>query len=171
MMPLVSGVIGQVQGDIICLGIQLVQGAHDFDAGGPGSGRVSRTGRGHSRTTFMPSVSGGVGHQHADGTQANHAQRLAHDLRADEVRTCPSRRRRPRPAPAADCSLHPRRCRRVMSREASSRAAMHQLLHGVGVGAGGVEDDDAGFGAPVQGDVVHASAGAGDGTAGSAGKS
>ena len=42
-------------------------------------------------------------------------------------------------------------------------AAQDELLHGVRVGAGGVEHDDAGFGALVERDVVHAGAGAGDG--------
>ena len=42
-------------------------------------------------------------------------------------------------------------------------AAQDELLHGVRVGAGGVEHDDTGFGALVERDVVHASAGAGDG--------
>ena len=45
-------------------------------------------------------------------------------------------------------------------------AAQNELLHGVRVGAGGVEHDDAGFGALVKRDVVHTRAGAGDGTAG-----
>jgi hypothetical protein len=38
----------------------------------------------------------------------------------------------------------------------------HQLLDGVGVGAGGVEDGDAAPGHGLHGDVVHASAGARD---------
>ena len=42
-------------------------------------------------------------------------------------------------------------------------AAQNELLHGVRVGAGGVEHDDAGFGALVKRDVVHTRAGAGDG--------
>ena len=43
------------------------------------------------------------------------------------------------------------------------QGAEGQFLDGVGVGAGGIEDHDAGLGAAVRGDVVGAGAGAANG--------
>ena len=46
---------------------------------------------------------------------------------------------------------------------AHQHGAQHQLLYGVGVGTGGVEYHDARLGAAVQGDIVDAGPGPGDG--------
>ena len=103
---------------------------------------------------------GRVGHQHADGAQADDAQGLAHQLVAGEgllgllgglgdvlvLRVL----------------LHPADAAGNIP-GGQQHAAEHQLLDGVGVGAGGVEDDDAFLRAAVQRDVVDAGAGAGDG--------
>ena len=104
---------------------------------------------------------GGICHLYTDRTQTDDAQVLAHDLGADElalallyqlfhiaVRLGESGN----PLNAADYVTG-----------SQHQCADYQLLDGVGVGAGGVEHHDTGFGALVQRNVVGTGTGAGNG--------
>ena len=99
-----------------------------------------------------------VGHQHADGAQADDAERLALQFGADEL---------------ALALLHQLFHFRALAGErfaplhavdhlagGEQHAGDDQLFNGVGVRARGVEDHDAALGQFVQRDVVHARAGA-----------
>ena len=105
-------------------------------------------------------LDGTVGDAGADGTQTDDAEGLALDLVSHELlfallhALChggiPGKALRPLGSGrhvAAACDEH----------------SDDQLGHGIGVGAGGVEDHDALLTAPVEGDVVDACTGAGDG--------
>ena len=107
-----------------------------------------------------PQLDGAVGHPGTDGAQTDDAQHLAGNFIAHKLLFAffhillevgiagqvlgPGRGRRNIPA-------------------AGNQHAHHQLGHRVGVGAGGVEDHDALFAAPVQGDVVDAGTRPGNG--------
>ena len=106
-------------------------------------------------------VQGDVGNQRADGAKADDAQGLFIKLRSDEgglslfdnrgdVHTALHLFTDPVDAAGNIPGGHEQR-------------AQHQFLHGVGVGAGSVEHGDARFRAAVDGDIVHAHAGAGNG--------
>ena len=104
---------------------------------------------------------GDVGHQRADGSQADDAQGLLIDLRPDEGGLAlfhhggdihAGVHLLPHPAGGA-----------LNVAGGQQHGADHQLLDGVGVGAGGAEHGDARLGAAVQGDVVDAGTGPGDG--------
>ena len=102
-----------------------------------------------------------IGHQGADGTQADDAQRLFIDLRSHkgglslfhhrgDIHTDRYLTADPLDAPDNIPGAH-------------QHGAQHQLLNGVGIGAGGVEHRDARLGTAVQGDVVHTHTRPGDG--------
>ena len=103
---------------------------------------------------------GRIGHLNADGAQSDDAQGLAADLVAGEglLRLFGG---------LGDAGIRRVLADPFISADDVAGAQQHarddQLLHGVGVGAGGVEDHDACFRAAVDRDVVDAGAGAGDG--------
>ena len=104
---------------------------------------------------------GQIGHQGADGAQADDAQRLFINLRTHKGGLALFHYRGdvhagvhlfPDPADGA-----------VHVPGAQQHGAQHQLLHRVGVGTGGVEHGDTRLGTAVQGNVVHTHARPGNG--------
>ena len=102
-----------------------------------------------------------IGHFYAHGAQTDDAQVLAHELRPHELALLLLHQllhvpvgvgEIPGPLDAPD---------HVPGGQ--QQRTDHQLLHGVGVGAGGVEDHDTRLGAPIDGNVVGAGAGPGNG--------
>ena len=150
---------GHVDGDVVAAMQDVVEVGDVLDGGGQTPGCLGGNVRIVAEHVHAQ-VDGGVGHQRADGAQADDAERLAGDLLAGEgllrllgvladgggvgMLAAPGGAGQD----AAACQ---------------QQAAQDELLHGVRVGAGGVEHDDAGFGAFVERNVVHAGAGAGDG--------
>ena len=150
---------GHVDGDVVAAMQDIVEVGDVLDGGGQAPGGLGGNVRVVAEHVHAQ-IDGGVGHQRADGAQTDDAERLAGDLLAGKgllrllgvladgggvgVLAAPGGAGQD----AAACQQH---------------AAQDELLHGVRVGAGGVEHDDAGFGALVERDVVHACAGAGDG--------
>ena len=109
---------------------------------------------------FHPQGGGGVGHQHADGPQAHHAQGLAQDLGA-HVGGLALLHHGGHVGPGGGLLLHPGDALGDLP-GGQQEGGDGELLHPVGVGPGGVEDHDARVGSPVQGDVVDAGAGPGN---------
>ena len=104
---------------------------------------------------------GGVGHQDADGTQAHHAQGLALNLGPGELALA-FFHQLAHLVPLALQGLDPVHGRGDLS-GGQEQGAEHQLLDGVGVGAGGVEHHHALLGTLLHRDVVDARTGPGDG--------
>ena len=102
-----------------------------------------------------------VGHQAAHAAQADHAQRLAHDFRADELVLALFDQL------GDGCALSPERLRPFDAAHNIARGQQQrgdgQLLDGVGVRARRVEHDDAAPAVILDGDVVVARARAPDG--------
>ena len=99
---------------------------------------------------------GHIGHLDADGAQADHAQPLILQLRADELffplfHLFGQGRR----AGGTGQVLHPLGGGHQVA-AAHHQGAHHQLGHRSAVGTGGIEDHDALLAAPVQGDIVDA---------------
>ena len=107
-----------------------------------------------------PQGEGNIGHQRADGPQADDTQGLLVEFRPHESGLAlfhhgghihPGSRLIPHPADGA-----------VHIPGADEHGAENQFLHGIGVGAGGGEHGDARLGAAIDGDIVDAHAGPGD---------
>ena len=155
-----GGVVhGQVEGDVVGLGVELGQGVHHLHPGGEVQG-VGHGEEGVIAHDLHPQGGGGVGHQHADGPQAHHAQGLAHDLGA-HVGGLALLHHGGHVGPGGGLLLHPGDALGDLP-GGQQEGGDGELLHPVGVGPGGVEDHDARVGSPVQGDVVDAGAGPGD---------
>ena len=150
--PLGLGIHGQVERDVIHLGIQGLQGVHDLHAGGEVQG-VGHGQEGVIAHDLHAQGGGGVGHQHANGPQAHHAQGLALDLGAHIGRLA-LLHHRGHIGPGGSLLLDPGDALRELP-GGQQQGGNGQLLHAVGIGAGGVEDHHAGLGSPVQRNVVH----------------
>ena len=152
---------GYVHGDVIRGAVDLIHGGGTLD------GAAERPGAFHADEGVVTddvhaqALRGGVGHDGADGAQTDHAQRLSADFGTGELglalfdqlgnlRALSVQSARP-----VDAAGH--------VTAAQHQAADDQLGHGVGVGAGGVENHDAAPGALVDGDVVGTRARARDG--------
>ena len=148
-----------MQGHIVCLCIDLVHGGQHFHGGIQVQGVVQGQIGVIAHNAHTQCV-GGVGHQHADGAQTNQTQGLAHDVGAHESGRAFFHHGGDVSA-GSGLFLHPGDTLRDLA-GGQQQSGDGQLLHAVGVGAGGVEDNDTGLGGAVQGDVVDAGAGAGN---------
>ena len=148
---------GDVNRDIVGVGIdfvvviRLADGARQTPCGVDGDERVAAD-------HLHPQPDGGVGDEAADGAQADDAQRLAEQLGADES------------AFALFDELFDALLERFCPSDAGvdfpggkQQRGQRQFLDAVGVGARGVEHDDALLAATVKRDVVDARARARDG--------
>ncbi len=107
---------------------------------------------------------GGIGHQHADGTQAHDGQRLARDFGTHELRLALFNL-----LGHIELTGGQRLCPLGTADDVAGgeqETCQGQLFYGVGVGTGGVEHADTGIGALVHGDVVVAGTGSRDGLQG-----
>ena len=154
-----GGQIGHMDGDVVAERQHIVQ----VDAVVDLTAQIPRSIDGDVGVVAVDlhaQLDGTVGDAGADGTQTDDAEGLALDLVAHELLLAllyalchggiSGKALRPLGSGghvAAACDEH----------------SDDQLGHGVGVGAGGVEDHDALLTAPVEGDVVNACTGAGDG--------
>ncbi len=105
-------------------------------------------------------LNGRLGEHRADGAEADDAERAAAQLMADVVLLAGFDLLVQRFVVAEEAVDEGQRRRDVA--RAHQHAGDHQLLDGVGVGAGGVEDDHAAFAHGLGRDVVGAGAGAAD---------
>ena len=151
----VLGLLGvvDVDGDIVRPLIQLVDVLHHVDVAVQPQGGVHGE-IGVVAVHVHAQGQGDVGYQRADGAQTDDAQGLFIQLRPDKGRLAlfhhgghihAGGHLLPHPL---DAPVH--------IPGAHQHGAQHQLLHGVGVGAGGVEYHDALLRAAVQGNVVDA---------------
>ena len=157
--PLGLGGHGQVEGDIIGLAVELLQGGDHLHAGGQVQG-VLHGQEGVIAHNLHAQGGGGVGHQHADGPQAHHTQGFALDLRT-HVGGLALFHHGGHVGAGGSLLLHPGDALGDLP-GGQQQGGNGKLLHPVGVGAGGVEDHNARLGGPVQGDVVHPGPGPGD---------
>ena len=148
-----------VDGDVVALGADVVEARHVVYILGKAPSGVDRH-VGVVAVHVHAQLNCSVGNKRADGAQADDAELLAQDLAAGKrllgllgglgdvlvVGVLAA------PGGAVDDAA-----------AGQEHAAQHELLHRVGVGAGGVEHDDALVGAALERDVVHARAGAADG--------
>ncbi len=101
-----------------------------------------------------------VGHERADGAQAHDAELLAEDLATGKCLL----RLFGRLADGGVVGVFAAPDGAVDDAAAAEQhAGDDELLHGIGIGAGGVEDDDALIGATIERNVVHTGAGARNG--------
>ena len=152
--------VGHMNGDKVAVLIDLVDGLGVADAPDqlPGSvdGQI-----GIVAVDIHAQLLGGVGHVDADGAKADDAQSLALDLVARESLLGLFRSLAyvgiGDIGPDPFCAAHD-----VTGRQ--DQTGDDQLLDGVGVGAGCIEYDNAFLSAALQGDIVDAGAGTGDGS-------
>ena len=152
--------VGQVEGHIVGVGVQRVQLLHHLDVAVQPQGGVYGQ-IGVVAVDLHPQGQGDVGHQGPDGPQAHHPQGLPVQLRADEGGLALLHHVGHLNA-GGGLGLHPLRAPQHVP-GGQQQGADYQLLHGVGVGPGGVEHHNARLGALVHGDVVHPGPGPGDG--------
>ena len=152
-----------VDGDIICPLVELLNILDHMDVPVQPQRRVHGQ-EGVVAIDVHAHVQRYIGHQRADGAQANDAQRFFIKLRAHKgglalFHDCGDVHTRFHLlADPLDTAVH--------VPGTHQHGAQHQLLDRVGVGTGGVEHRDAGFRAAVDGDVVDAHTGSGDGQQG-----
>ena len=148
-----------VQGDEVALGEQRVQRVFPLDL----LRQLPRVLDGDHRVVaddVHAQMHGGIGHQHADGAQTDHAQRLAAQLRADEGLLALLHGLFHRGALALERARPLDAAHDVAAGE--QHAGQYHLGDGVGVRARRVEHADALLAARVHRNVVVARAGAGD---------
>ena len=163
IMPLVSVVQRDVKGDEIAVFIDCPGGIwRGWSPRERPQAASTLTDRGRSRKRSSPENAAALATRTPMAPRPMTPSFLPMMLRADKLRSClfpPAwRPRRPGPSGSWTHSMAG-----WTFRAERSRPGEDQLLYGVGVGAGGVEDHDARFAASVQGDVVDAGSGAGDG--------
>ena len=124
-----------------------------MDETGHGQGRVHREER-IVAVDRHPQLGSNVGHLHADGAQADHAQALSHELRTHELGLALLHHGLNVASPG-DLGVDPLGAGGHVP-GCHNEGAHGQLLDGVGVGAGGVEHHDARLGAAGHRDVVGA---------------
>ena len=157
------GGLGHVEGDVVAVLINGLQIHGPVDQPGQGQSSVHRqegvvAEHGHAQ------LGGDVGHLHADGPQADDAQHLARQLRAHKLALALLHRLL-HVRPGGGLLLHPGHAVADLS-GGQQQSAHRQLLHRIGVGAGGIEYHDARLGAAVDGDVISARARPGHGPQG-----
>ena len=150
---------GHVNGDVVAIRADVIEvgdvmdGARDAPCGIHGNVGIVAV-------YVHAQLFSGIGNQGADCAQADDAQLLASDLAASELLLCLLDR-------FGDVGVGGVVADPLVAGDDAAAAQKHaaddEFLNGVGVGAWGVEDDDALVGAAIQRDVVHASAGTGDG--------
>ena len=153
-----------MQGDIVSSLKSLVHGGDDLD-GGIQSQSVLHGQEGVIAHDLHAQSSACVGHQNADGAQADDGQGLAHDLGAHESGLALFHHSSDISA-GSSLLLDPGDALGDLT-GSQQQSGDGQLLDAVGVCAGGVEDNDASLGSAVQGDVVDACACTGDALQGS----
>ena len=151
---------GHIVGDLV----QLVHVLHHVDVAVQAQGGVHRQ-EGVIAIHVHAQVQGHVAHQRADGAQADDTQGLLIELGAHKGGLALLHRGGHVHALGVGLLLYPLGAAHDVA-GGDEHGGDDQLLHGVGVGAGGVEDHDAVLGAAVNGDIVGAGAGAGDGPQG-----
>ena len=150
-----------VIGHIVSLGQHFVLAGSTANAAGQAP-RIFNGNEGIVAHDLHAQAAGGlVGHQRADGTQTDHAQGLAAELRTHELTLALFHQLGHISTLALQAG-----CPHISSGHiaaAHNQAADDQFGHSVGIGTGGVEHHDTLLGALVDRDVIHTGTGAGDG--------
>ena len=152
-----------MDGNVIALGEDLLPADGVPHAAGEAPGRIDRQERVEA-VHLHPEGMGGVGHQTADGAQADNTQLLTLDFGAGKLRLAFFHQLGDFGTLALQGFGPFDGIDNFAGRD--EHPGEDQLLDGVGVGAGGVEHHDAGFAAAVKRDIVDAGPSTGDGEQG-----
>ena len=153
-----------MEGDIIRHLIQLVHLLHHVDVTVQPQGGIHRQ-EGVVAVDVHPQVQGDIANQGPDGPQTDHPQGLAVELRSGEGGLSLFHSGSHVHLGGVGLLLDPVRAAQDVP-GGDEHGGDHQLLHCVGVGAGGVEDHNPALGTAVDGDVVGPCPRPGDGPEG-----